>query len=90
MIRKYLSGDEIRLALERLFPFPEDMGPHLPPFTYRKNDGTLEFPEIKSQFIFPLLIASDIISVQPMNLPSAQVFYSDFKYGHQTHHERVK
>ena len=42
-----------------------------------------------SSFAFPLIrklypsLSADLVSVQPMNLPSNMVFFMDFKYGKQ-------
>lgn len=47
----------------------------------------LEVSEPWSSFAFPLIrnpapvFAADLVSVQPMNLPSNMVFFMDFKYG---------
>jgi hypothetical protein len=42
----------------------------------------IEFPIIRR--VFPNLIANDIISVQPMSLPSGLLFYMDYQYGKTT------
>lgn len=75
-----LERKEIARLLEKLFPFPEDMGPHLPPF------GGMIFPKINQ--VFPKLTAADIVSVQPMSLPTATVFYSDF-VRNEKHYQQV-
>jgi hypothetical protein len=40
---------------------------------------TFGFPLIRR--VFPNLIANDLVSVQPMTMPTAMVFYLDFAYG---------
>ena len=39
------------------------------------------FPVIRQ--VFPDLCLKDLVSVQPMSLPSGTVFYMDFKYGNK-------
>jgi len=41
--------------------------------------GKWIFPIVRR--VFPGLIANDIVSVQPMSLPSGAIFFHDFKYG---------
>lgn len=38
----------------------------------------------KIRRLFPALIASEIVSVQPMSLPSGSLFYMDYVYGSST------
>lgn len=38
--------------------------------------GTIIFPQINHAF--PTLLINELVSVQPMNMPSAQIFYMDF------------
>ena len=42
------------------------------------------FPLIRNPA--PMLAAADLVSVQPMNLPSNLVFFMDFKYGERGGH----
>lgn len=39
----------------------------------------IEFPIVKR--VFPSLNASELVSVQPMSLPSGLLFYLDYQYG---------
>lgn len=51
--------------------------------------GVVSEPWPGSSFAFPLIrklypsLSADLVSVQPMNLPSNMVFFLDFKYGEQ-------
>lgn len=47
------------------------------------------FPIIKR--VFPEFVAKDFVAVQPMSMPSAQVFYLDFKHGEPNtkHYQQV-
>jgi len=44
-----------------------------------KTFTTFGFPLIRR--VFPNLIANELVSVQPMSMPTAMVFYLDFAYG---------
>jgi len=41
----------------------------------------IKFPKIRR--VYPRTIASDLVSVQPMEGPTGQLFYMDFVYGQQ-------
>ena len=45
--------------------------------------SSFAFPLIRK--LYPSLSAADLVSVQPMNLPSNMVFFMDFKYGEEGH-----
>jgi len=45
---------------------------------YKTRRLTLIFPQ--AQQVFPSLIASEIVSVQPMSLPTGILFYLDYQY----------
>ena len=44
----------------------------------RKNKLGFTFPVVKK--VFPSLIAKQIISIQPMSLPSGLLFYEELQY----------
>ena len=39
---------------------------------------TFQFPQVRK--VFPALVANELVSVQPMTLPSGLVFYLDYTY----------
>jgi len=45
---------------------------------YKTRRLTLILPQ--AQQVFPSLIASEIVSVQPMSLPTGILFYLDYQY----------
>ena len=62
-----LERSQIQKILRDLFPFPEDMGPHL-------WEG-IKLP--KMQRVFPEFCVREFVSVQPMSNPSSEIFYMD-------------
>jgi hypothetical protein len=54
-----LTDEELRWALQRLFPYPEDMGPHL-------SDRYKVFIRCES---------NRNVGVYPMSSPSSEIFY---------------
>lgn len=59
-----LTDEEFRWLLQRLYPYPEDMGPFL---TDRDK-------------VFVSTYQIDVVSICPMPLPSSEIFYKEFKY----------
>jgi len=56
-----LTDEEFRWTLQRLFPFPEDMGPFL-------SDRFK---------VFVRTMRAEDVSVNPMSGPSSKIFYMD-------------
>lgn len=50
------------------------------------NFAAFTFPLIKQ--VMPSLVIKDFVQVQPMNLPSAQLFYMDFRYNEKLKYEK--
>lgn len=84
----WLEKGQFDSILQKLFPFPEDMGPHLPPWP--REYWNVEFPKISR--VFPELCANDIVGVNPMSAPSAKIFYLEFMVhndGKETHYQQI-
>lgn len=72
--------DHKRLALETLLENAERWAMNEASDTSNvKAFTTFGFPLIRR--VFPNLIANELVSVQPMSMPTAMVFYLDFAYG---------
>lgn len=56
-----LTWKETRWALQRLFPYPEDMGPF----------------ESDRYNVFIGMIDAGLVTVHPMPLPSSEIFYME-------------
>jgi hypothetical protein len=55
-----------------------------------RNIGQFEsfvFPVIKK--VYPSMLINDLVKVQPMNVPSGQVFYMDFKHVPRPWYKRI-
>jgi hypothetical protein len=59
-----LSDKEFRWLLQRLFPYPEDIGP-------------FEYDRYK---VFIGTYPNSVVAIHPMPAPSSEIIYRDFKY----------
>lgn len=74
-----IKDNYLRIVTENLF---ENTEKWIKEASTTQNVGTFTtyaFPLIRR--IFPNLIANQLVSVQPMPMPTAMIFYLDFKYG---------